>query len=276
MLDTVCFRSDPSPRPGPEPAWFGGRLPERLKVSWAWVWCGWQGDAGGLLRQVLRQRAKRTAQPSGTSHTTLPSSGHGRCLSYFLSCSTSPLSCVVCVLSFLCLSFFFCDSCCLSSQLLQYPAGPQLPFSCQLTFLPFLFAPPLFLCTKSVTEQPNPDLRSNPRPRLRLSAGGVAAVMCPRVAQTSAQSATRVARAERRAGGRRRPRKSPSSGAGRRAATTTPTKRNRATAMSVTTSNRFTAADHMHTHARDDDDDTSLERLSRCPAVGAPCQSMHL
>lgn len=113
-----------------------------------------------------------------------------------------------------------------------------------------------------VTEQPNPDLRSNPRPRprLRLSAGGVAAVMCPRVAQTSAQSATRVARAERRAGGRRRPRKSPSSGAGRRAVTTTPTKRNRATATSVTTSNRFTAADHIRTHARNDSDDTSLAR----------------
>lgn len=145
--------------------------------------------------------------------------------------------------SFVCLSFSVIPAA------LQYPSYPQLPFSCQLTFLLFLFAPPLFLCTKSVIEQPNPDLRSNPRPRPRLSAGGVAAVMCPRVAQTSARSATRVARAERQAGGRRRPRKSPSSGAGRRAATTTPTKRNRATAMSVTTSNRFTAADHMRTHA---------------------------
>lgn len=111
-----------------------------------------------------------------------------------------------------------------------------------------------------VTEQPNPDLHSNPRPRL--SAGEVAAVMCPRVAQTSAQSVIHVARVERRADGRRRPKKSPSSGAGRRAATTTPTKRNRATAMSATTSNRFTAADHIHTHAcnDDDDDDTSLAR----------------
>lgn len=111
-----------------------------------------------------------------------------------------------------------------------------------------------------VTEQSNLDLRSNPRPRPRPSAGGVAAVMCPRVAQTSAQSATRVARAGKRAGGRRRPRKSPSSGAGRRAATTTPTKRNRATAMSVTTSNRFTAADHFRTHARNNDDETLLAR----------------
>lgn len=100
-----------------------------------------------------------------------------------------------------------------------------------------------------VTEQLNPDLHSNPRPRPRFSAGGVAAVMCPRVAQTSAQSATRVGKAERRAGGRRRPRRSLSSGAGRRAATTTRTKRNRATATSVTTSNRFTAADHIRTHA---------------------------
>ncbi len=175
--------------------------------------------------------------------------------------SLAPLQ--VCHVLFVSYSFFLClsfDSCCLSSQLLQYPAGPQLPFSCQLTFLLFLFTPPLFLCTKSVTEQPNPDLRSNPRPRPRLSADGVAAAMCPRVAQTSAQSATLVARAERRAGGRRRPRKSPSSGAGRRAATTTPTKRNRATAMSVTTSNRFTAADNMRTHARNDDGDTSLAR----------------
>lgn len=135
-----------------------------------------------------------------------------------------------------------------------------LVHSCLKTPLLFLFAPQLFLCTKSVTEQPNPDPRSSPRPRPRPSAGGVAAAMCPQVAQTSAQSATRVARAERRAGGRRRPRKSPSSGAGRRAATTTPTKRNRATAMSVTTSNRFTAADHIRTHARNNDDDTSLAR----------------
>lgn len=96
---------------------------------------------------------------------------------------------------------------------------------------------------KSVNEQQNPDLRSNPRPRL--SAGGVAAVMCPRVAQTSAQSATRVVRAESQEDGRRRPKKSRSSGAGHKAVTTTPTKRNRATATSVTTSNRFTAADHI-------------------------------
>jgi len=87
MLSTVCFRPDPSPspRPGPEPAWRGGRLPERLSVSRAWVRCSGQGNAGGLLRQVLRQRAKHTAQPSGTSHTTLASSGHGRCLPYRVS-----------------------------------------------------------------------------------------------------------------------------------------------------------------------------------------------
>lgn len=96
-----------------------------------------------------------------------------------------------------------------------------------------------------VTEQPNPDLHSNPRPRPRLSAVEVGAATCPQVAQTSAQSATRVARAGREAGGRRRPKKSQSSGAGHRAVTTTPTKRNRATATSVTTSNRFTAADPM-------------------------------
>lgn len=230
IMAAVCFRHDPSSCPGPEPAWFGGRLPERLTVSWAWVWCSWQGNAGGLLRQVLRQRAKRTAQPGGTSHTTLPSASHGRGLPHLNSCST-----VLC-------------------QLLQYLPGPQL--SIDLSSLSL--CPPL--CTKSVTEQPNPDLHSNPRLRPRFSAGGVAAVMCPQVAQTFAQSAIREARAERWEGGRRRPRKSPSSGAGRRAATTTPTKRNRATAMSVTTSNRFTAADHIRTHARNDGDDTSLAR----------------
>lgn len=109
MLATVCSRPDSSPCPGPEPAWFGGRLPECLAVSWAWVWRGRQGNAGGLLRQVLRQRAKCTAQPSGTSHTTLPSSGHGRCPPYFLNSSLALfVSChllVVSYPSFVCLSF---------------------------------------------------------------------------------------------------------------------------------------------------------------------------
>ena len=250
MLATVCSRPDSSPCPGPEPAWFGGRLPECLAVSWAWVWRGRQGNAGGLLRQVLRKRAKCTAQPSGTSHTTLPSSGHGRCPPYFLNSSLALFSFVICWLYLILPLFVFLF------LWFSLPIGLQLPLSCQFTFSL------LFLCTKSVTEQSNPDLHSNPRPRPRprLSAGGVAAAMCPQVAQTSARSATRVARAERRADGRRRPRKSPSSGVGRRAATTTPTKRNRATATSVTTSNRFTAADHIRTHARKNDEDTSLAR----------------
>ncbi len=159
-------------------------------------------------------------------------------------------------LFFPCFTFFLGFLLPVLSISLHYLAGSQLLFSCQLTFPLFVFAP--HFCTNSVTGQSNPGLRSNPRPRPRLSAGGVAAVMCPQVAQTSVQNATLVARVERRADGRRRPKKSPSSGAGRKAATTTPTKRNRATAMSVTTSNRFTAADHTHTHARNDDDDTSL------------------
>lgn len=103
------------------------------------------------------------------------------------------------------------------------------------------------LLLSCVTEQPSLDHRSNHRPRH--SVVGVAAVMCPRVAQTSAQSATHGARAERGAEGRRRPRKSPSSDAGHRAVTTTLTKRNRATATSVTTLNRFIAADHIHNQA---------------------------
>lgn len=94
----------------------------------------------------------------------------------------------------------------------------------------------------SVTEQLNPDLHSNPRPRL--NADGVAAAMCPQVARTSARSATPVARDGKQAGGRRRPKRSLSRGAGHRAATTMPTKRNRATATSATTSNRSTVADH--------------------------------
>lgn len=111
-----------------------------------------------------------------------------------------------------------------------------------------------------VTEQPSLDHPSSPRPRLRPNADGVAAVTCPRVAQTSVQSATHVARAGREAGGRRRPKKSLSSGVGHRAVTTTPTKRNRATATNVTTSNRFTAADRILTPTHNDDDDTSLAR----------------
>lgn len=106
----------------------------------------------------------------------------------------------------------------------------------------------LHLC---VTVPLSQDPHSNPRPRH--SVAGVAAVMCPQDAQTSVQSATHVARAGRGVDGRRRPRKSQSSDAGHRAVTTTRTKRNRATATSVTTLNRFIAADH----------------IGRCPAPGA-------
>lgn len=113
------------------------------------------------------------------------------------------------------------------------------------TFLQYFLVDPFFLfffvCSKSATEQPSPDLHSNPRPRP--SAGGAAAATCRRAARTSARSATLGAKAGRREGGRRRPKRNRSSGAGHRAATTTPTKRNRATATSATTSNRSTAAD---------------------------------
>lgn len=149
MLATVCFRHDPSPCPGPEPAWFGGRLPERLTVSWAWVWCGWQGNAGGLLRQVLRQRAKRTAQPSGTSHTTLPSSSHGKGLPHLLiAIYLAVLYFTLCYLLFVSSPSFGCLS--FSLILAYFPNSCDiLPVhSCQLTFPLFLFAPLLFLCTK--------------------------------------------------------------------------------------------------------------------------------
>lgn len=49
MLVAVCFRLDSSPCSGPEPAWFRYRLPECHAVSWAWMWCGWQDDAGRVL-----------------------------------------------------------------------------------------------------------------------------------------------------------------------------------------------------------------------------------
>ncbi|KAJ0005253.1 hypothetical protein NQD34_011467 [Periophthalmus magnuspinnatus] len=64
-------------------------------------------------------------------------------------------------------------------------------------------------------------------------------------------------RGQGREGGRRAqaPKESPSSDAGHRAVTTTLTKRNRATATSVTTLNRFIAADHISNN-----DDTSLAR----------------
>lgn len=161
--------------------------------------------------------------------------------------------------------FFPITLCHILSLPMSLPALLTLAKSCWTTVasrLPIdlaLFVSPLFLWTKSGTELSNPDLRSNPRPRTRLSAGGVAAVMCPQVAQTSVRSVTHVAKAERQAGGRRRPKKSPSSGAGRMAATTTPTKRNRATAMSVTTLNRSIAPDNTHVHTcNNDNEDTSL------------------
>lgn len=167
---------------------------------------------------MLRQRAECTAQPGGSSHTTLPSPSHGMCVPLLVSSCVARVSSISCYYLPTFLQHFLVD--------------------------PFLFVLFFSVCTKSATEQPSPDLHSNPRPRP--SAGGAAAVTCRRVARTSVRSATHGAKAGRREGGRRRPRRSQSSGAGHRAATTTPTKRNRATATSVTTSNRFIAADHDH------------------------------
>lgn len=99
IAHVVCSRPNPSPCCGPEPAWFGGRLPKHITVSWAWVWCGWEVNARGLLRQMLRQRTKRTAQPSGTSHATLSSSSHGRGLSQILDCHYFLNSCITLLVS---------------------------------------------------------------------------------------------------------------------------------------------------------------------------------
>lgn len=219
--------------------------------------CGAIGKAmleGYCDKCYVKEQSTRLNQVAHRSPHSPPLVVVGACDTFLHYC-TSPF--VICCLFLMLLSLVF--------PFLRFslPVFSTLAMSCWSTVafqLPIDLSPCslcLFLWTKSVTEQSNPDLRSNPRPRTRLSAGGVAAVMCPQVAQTSVQSATHVAKAERRAGGRRRPKKSPSSGAGRRAATTTPTKRNRATAMSATTSNRFIAADHIHSHTRNNED-TSL------------------
>lgn len=151
---------------------------------------------------MLRQGAKREAQPGGAAPVALSSSARGRSSRRPYLREKSALSC---------------------------PANAPL--------LSLLFTS--LRAPDSATARSSPGLRSN----RRRSAGGAAAVTCPQVARTCVQSVTRVARPGRWAGGRRRPKKSPSSAAGRRAATTMPTRRNRATATSATTSNRSTAAE---------------------------------
>lgn len=77
-LALVCSRPDPSACTRPEPARFGGRLPERLALSRCRLRGHRQGHAGGLLRQMLRQRAKCEAEPGGAALLALAASARGR------------------------------------------------------------------------------------------------------------------------------------------------------------------------------------------------------